>query len=212
MKIIYRVSPFEQDNPSPIYSNEKEKLVKLCYESFKKANSGFPVLFLLDRCDYDFFEGDVVHFTGVDKNTSLRRAYELARELDDKVLFVEDDYLWRPNTIKFLEPAIDEFTLVSPYDHPSHYLEDKFPDEHTLKIFQNNVWRKALSNTHTFGVHSNYLSEHWDIFYNFGVNDHAMFQALPNDIWQPTYSFATHMVYAYMAPNINWKSIWTKLL
>lgn len=211
MKVIYRVSPFSQDNASPIYPLDKDKLVKLSYDSFKTAGK-YDTIFLLDRCSYDFFDGNVIHFVGTNKQTSLIKAYEIAYDINDDILFVEDDYLWLPDTLEKIEQALQEFKLVSPYDHPDHYVHPEFAPKHELRLYNGQVWRSGVSNTHTFAVNKDYFMEHFNTFMRYGVNDHAMFKTLPDNIWQPVPSFATHLVSQYMAPNIDWKSVWTNFL
>jgi len=207
--IYYRVSPFKQFNPSPKYGDDKWKLVQYCNESFIKANNtDEKVTYLLDRCEgwTDYFKksGEVINYVGGDRSYSIKKMFGLAKDIKGKVLMFEDDYLWRPNTIKDLLRGLDEFKLVSPYDHPVHYIEDQFKDfQFKLKLIDNIVWRNSPSNTHTFGTTGEYMTEHWDVFQD-GVWDGPMFKQLPDQVWNPTYSFATHLASGCLAPNIEW--------
>lgn len=191
-------------NPSPFFADDKYKLIKMSHDSFLKAKSPEDkVIYLLDRCPTwaDLFkDGEVINYTGNKRSDSIVKMFETAYELEGKILFVEDDYLWRPDTIKHIESALDTFKLVSPYDHPTHY---EMQEEFNLKRVGDLVYRDGPSNTHTFATTGEYLKEHWDVFH-FGVWDGEMFSKLPDKVWQPTYSFATHLVEGLLAPNINW--------
>lgn len=209
MTIIYRVSPFKQHNPSPIYSNDKYKLVELAHNSFVKALSGDEkIIYLLDRCpDWSVLfknNGEIVNYKGTNRSFSIIKMFEMARYLEGKVFFVEDDYLWRPDTIKHIGSALDHFKLVSPYDHPTHY---EMNDSYNMKNIDGLVYRDSPSNTHTFATHAEYIREHWKIF-EVGMWDHPLFTALPDKIWNPTYSFATHLVENLLAPNTDWEELW----
>lgn len=205
--VIYRISPFLQANKSPIYGENKEILVRLCHGSFLDAKQGGEkVTYLLDRCpDYwaAFFSdyGRVIEWQGSDRAASVRKMYEVAKGIKGKILFLEDDYYWRGDTLRHLWRALDEFSLVSPYDHPSHYQMQR---EFNLVRVDDQIYRSGPSNTHTFATTGDYLHKHFDTFMQYEDRDHPLFQALPDDIWQPTCSFATHMVDELIAPNISW--------
>lgn len=213
MNIIYRISPFKPDNPAIYYPDDKYKMVKMCHKSFIMATGGwkmYPATYLLDSCDWnkDFEKyGKVVNIDCKNKNTSLLTAYDIAASKDDDILFVEDDYLWRPDTIPLFANVLKELKVMSPYDHPAHYIEERFKGyDFAPQIIGGNVYRKCPSNTHTFGVTKEVLKENIDMFKNYGVQDHALFTELnkTHQMWCPTYSFATHLATGCTAPNVNW--------
>jgi len=208
MKIFYRTTSFKQHSPPPIYEDDKWALVKFCHESFLKAKRDEPVTYLLDRCEgwTDYFSkfGEVINYIGADTAYSINYMFNLAKQENGKILMLEDDYIWRPDTVKYLWRGLDEFKMVSPYDHPAHYLEGRFENFlFKLKLVDDVVWRNAPSNTHTFGTTGEYMREKWDIFKD-GMWDGPMYEALPDRVWNPTYSLATHMCRGLMAPNVDW--------
>jgi hypothetical protein len=215
MNIIYRVSAFKQWNPSPIYSDDKWKLVEFCHNSFLKAKTDEPVTYMLDRCSQwtDYFSkfGKVINFEGdggYDVIGSIKRMFAVAREFDGKVLMLEDDYLWRPDTIRHLWKGLDNYALVSPYDHPAHYTEQRYYDfKFKLQLIDNLVWRNAPANTHTFGTTGEYIRKHWELF-RAGLYDTPFYESLPHQIWNPIPALATHMVVGLLAPIINWKEMY----
>ena len=209
MEIIYRISPFKPDNLPIYYPDNKWELVRMCHNSFRSAGAkNYKTTYLLDSCDWDFSTyGEQIRINTHDKNKSLLKAFEVGLEMDDDVLFVEDDYLWRPNTLPLLENALKTLPVVSPYDHPAHYTEDRFDHTYKTKLIGNEVYRACPSNTHTFAIQKDVLKENYDLITKHGVNDHEMFTELNNiaQLWCPTYSFATHLASGNLAPNINWR-------
>lgn len=204
MTIVYRVSPFKQHNPSPIYADDKYNLVQMCHESFLNAKTTEKVIYLVDRCDWKF-PGETIYYEAGSRAGSVLAMYDVAKKLEGKVLFIEDDYLWRPKTIKHIWNALDVVNIVSPYDHPDHYV--RWPDYKTL-VHKKITYRSAPSNTHTFAVHTDYLRKHLETFNHYQDLDHPLFEALPDDVWQPVPSFATHMVSGLLAPNVDWSQFY----
>ena len=133
--------------------------------------------------------------------------YYIAKLYD--ILFVEDDYLWRPNTLPLLENALKTLKVLSPYDHPAHYTEERFDKKYETKLIGNEVYRTCPSNTHTFAVTKEVLKKNIALFTRYGVHDHEMFTELnkTDQLWCPAYSFATHLAGGNLAPNVNWREL-----
>lgn len=213
MNIIYRICPHASSNKPPIYKEDKLKLAEICLDSFLNAVcSKDKITFLSDGMPIEWFSklsmyGDVIDCTGLGNVGTFRTQIELGKNMD-KVLFCEDDYLWRPNTVRELEKAVVELPFVSPYDHPGHYTEPRFDHKYECKLINNIVYRSSPSNTLTFATTGKVLTALWPRMLSFGINDHEMFNSLSEmgwGIWNPTYSFATHMVDGLLAPNIDWQ-------
>jgi len=205
MITLYRVCPFESPNILARFRGRKEEMIDLCLNSFLKAGAE-KIIFLVDSMSLEKFKkyGEVIDCTGLGNVGTFHKQIEIGKRLD-KVFLCEDDYLWRPNTFPLLKRAVEEFDFVSPYDHPSHYLEDRFDKHYEMKMIDNIVYREAPSNTLTFATKK--LPEVWVKMVSFGIADHPMFQSLREDgyrIWNPTYSFATHLAEGLLAPNVEW--------
>ena len=211
MNIVYRISPFDPDNSPVFFSGDKWELVEMCHDSFIGAGGDrYSVTYVLDSCDWGYrFEdfGKVVNISVHKKPASLKKAFEVGLKTEDDVLFVEDDYLWRPNTIPLLENALKTLKVLSPYDHPAHYTEERFDHTYKTKLIGNEVYRACPSNTHTFAIQRDTFKQNYDLISKYDVRDHDMFTALNNiaQLWCPTYSFATHLASGCLAPNINWR-------
>lgn len=216
MNIIYRITSRKQWNPGPVYGEDKWKMVQLCHNSFLKAKTDEPVTYILDSCSPEWvnffaqYGQIVIRDSGqYDVLSSVQHMFKYAKNMEGKILMVEDDYLWRPNTIKDIWRGLDEFKMVSPYDHPTHYLESRYSDfQFKLKLIDNIVWRNGPSNTHTFATTGEYIRDHWEQFNERNYDD-IFFRSLPDQIWMPVgNSFATHMATGFLAPDINWSELY----
>lgn len=211
MKVIYRISPFKPDNPSVYYPDDKFKMVKLCHDSFIKAGgNNYKATYLVDSCDWgkEFARDidEIINITSHNKSTSLLTAYDVAMGINDDILFLEDDYLWRTDTLVQLEEGLNTLGVVSPYDHPAHYMEERFDKHFDTRLIGNTTYRTCPSNTHTFAIKKEILRENIEMMKKYGVQDHEMFTELnkTNQLWCPSYSFATHLATGCLAPNVSW--------
>lgn len=213
MKIYYRVSPFLSSHTNPLGS-DKGVIIKTCFDSFKKAITNEKVIILADRIPEDWrewFHGYEIVNSPEGKLASLQNQFALSTNLpdDEKVAFVEDDYLWVPGAFDLINQALEELDLISPYDHPGHYLEERFKYEpKQMRLIGNQTWRQAPSNTHTFATSVKLMKENIDLILSIGISDHEMFVRLAKDknidMFVPVPSLATHCVSWLMAPNRIW--------
>lgn len=211
MKVFYRVSPGLSSHPNPLGS-DKYTIIKKCLYTFIDAtDNDTEITFICDSMpepwinELDEFgniqiasHGNVETF-----HTQLDMASKL--EDDENVLICEDDYVWRPNTLKDLAISLDVLDFVSPYDHPSHYLEERFDKHYETILISGITYRRAPSNTLTFACKAKKIKDNLSHMKAHGINDHEMWQGL--NIYNPCYSMATHMVEGLLAPNVNWHDI-----
>lgn len=213
MLILYRVSPYLSSNPNPM-GKDKFQIINTCLDSFKKANNGSKVVIIADGFSElgkkIFKEFEVIEGKGGNIETFHQQLDEVCRlDNEEKVLLAEDDYLWLPGAIDKLERALDELELVSPYDHPGHYLEDRF--KHQVKrmvLIDNQTYRECPSNTLTFATRAYVIKQNIELIKPFKIRDHELFQSLPVDMWCSVPSLATHLVENLLAPNIDWRKLW----
>jgi hypothetical protein len=199
----------------PYFGQDKFGLVKACTLSFLQTG-GCNRLYILDNCPPEYKkwftkygQGEVTE--GVwGKKGSLYAAYDFARRRvngDDTLLFLEDDYLWRPNTLGDLDTAIRHFGLATPYDHAGHYTGHG--ECMQTYLCGNLTWRWCRTTTHTFGVTTRIFNDAIDDFY-YGLHDWQMFTKLDIDghrVYSPLYSMATHLVDGLLAYNTNWEDL-----
>ena len=202
LNILYRISPFLSSNPNPLGTN-KNYILLTCLKSFCKSGiEKHKVTFLADSIEKYWAQknlepyGEVIHYVGKTRELSIEKMFEWAQSQKGKVFFIEDDYLWKEDIMDYVDKALNTFKLVSPYDHPDHY---KMQELFKLKSIDGTIYRDSPSNTHTFATHTDYIREHWEVFKS-GYWDHPMFTQLPDKVWNPIPSFATHLVTGLVAP------------
>lgn len=222
MLVLYRITDIPSTNPSPIYQEDKKSLNTLCLTSFVEAFKGVPVsmVFLCDFCSYEtvsmiskLVPSAEIISTEIGINETMRASYELAEmSQKDIILFQECDYYWLPCTGKTFVKAVETLGLVSPYDHPDFYTRpDIHPKECEIALVDNKHFRTAKRNTMTFGMTKKILTDNYDRLRHWGYLDNEVWTELKEKgypLWTPINSMATHMVKDYLAPSINWKSLW----
>jgi len=230
MKVIYRMCGIASTNPSPVLQNYKDLLNELCLRSFVIGCGDLlpSVHFLCDFCPDSYtkmIEGIVpmswlqsmtIEYTRIGINETAMRAYEIAQDVSDVVLFQECDYLYRPGSVKKLLRATQDLGLVSPYDHLNFYIDHTIHSETVgLKLVEDHHFRTAERNTMTFATRPDVFASGRDIFNRYGYLDNDVWhelRALGHQLYTPIPSFATHMVSGFMAPSVDWKSLWQMYL
>lgn len=209
MKIFYRVSPYLSTNPNPL-GRDKKHIVYTCFKSFQKALTGQEVTIIADNIPtdwYGLFKGYHVDHSPAGNVQTFHRQLDHVLKLpnEEKVALVEDDYLWVPESFGLIERALDEIDLLSPYDHPGHYIEERFKHQaKRMVLIDNQTWRDAPSNTLTFATHAWLVKQSADMIKSMGVQDHKLFMSLEQDMFVPVPSLATHLVEGLLAPNRTW--------
>ena len=211
MKTIVRVSPGTSTSGLHPFFKDKKPMVLSCQRSFLKAG-GYDITYLLDNCPDDWERefapyGEVIR--GVwGKKESLYKACEIGLKMDDDILFLEDDYLWRPRTVTSLMYGLVRFGFVSPYDHPDFYSPDEPTATQVYKVGQV-LWRRCPTNTHTFAVRRDILHKYFDII-SANQFDWLMYTRLAVEgipCFCPIPSFATHLNLGRLGLGIDWEEI-----
>lgn len=224
LKVIYRMSDIISTNASPIFWDNKLMLNKICLLSFVEAFKEIrPFVYMIcDRCP-DMYASFVktycpfpmeIEFTQSGVRENAVHQYDYVKD-DDVYLFQECDYLYLPNAGRAMMNAVKYFDFISPYDHPDKYKEGMIPKNIEYKTILNQKWRTTDSTTSTFMARGEMMKKELELFKSFGWIDHLRWIDLGikgYKLWTPIPSLATHMVEAYMAPNIDWRSEWSKYL
>lgn len=214
MKVFYRASPFLSPNPNPL-GKDKMFILKKCWESFRKTCKE-KVFLIADRLEESIIEyifDKNIELIIPKKEGNLGTFWEqldLVSQLpnEEKVFLVEDDYLWIEDCFEKIEKALDFLDLISPYDHPGHYLEERFKNEpKKMVLIEGQTYREMPSNTLTFATKAWVIKQNFEMIKSFGLADHEMFTALNEKgigLWCPVPSLATHLVVGLLAPNRDW--------
>lgn len=223
MKVIYRITEISSTNPSP-WGKDKQELNKVCLRSFVEAFREVKpeMYFLADHCDKSInaMIAEVVPFkyavehTQIGINDTMVKSYELAASVDDYVLFQECDYLYRPLIGKSYVEALQSLSIISPYDHRNFYMNDSIHSSHChITLIGEQHFRSTERNTMTWATKSDVIKKNLSTLKRHGYLDDEVWQDLllaGHVLWVPILSYATHMVEKYMAPGINWESLWKK--
>jgi hypothetical protein len=177
--------------------------------------------------------GRIREFPRTNNAQSFMSAVTLAQELasDQILVFAEDDYLWRPESLSKMVSALNitPADYVTGYDHPVRYQPDypkgaDLPHWDTYIYFAaDHHWRTQESTCMTFATRVDTLREDIDIFWehhNNGKNypdDRILFRHLqalgdlrPTNrrlLLGPIPSLNTHAHLPWLAPGVNWDSI-----
>lgn len=227
MITYYRLCGIPSTNPSPVLQEDKFALNKLCLRSFVEAFKEVQpdMVILADFCgpEYEAMIKEVVPFkysyipTNIGINETCLMQYEMASTTTDEViLFQECDYLYRPGTGKLVEQAIQHFNLFSPYDHKNFYIDGRIHSRVTeLEVFENHHFRTTERNTMTFGMTRRAFTECLPNLKRWGYLDNMVWhemRAKGFPLWVPIPAFATHMTKDWLAPGVEWETLWKTLI
>lgn len=226
--------PSAHEARRPRFPFDKLNLAKYCLRSFVDAFKEVKpqINFILDNCgeEWDKMINEVCPFGGgishIDRDdttpkfgydhTSYYTQLDMARDVDDYVLFQEDDYVYLPNSGEKLLEALKVLEFVSPYDHLEFYTRntDFHRPPFDIKLVADHHWRTIDFNTMTWGCHSNRLGEYWDTLHAHGCWDKDTWDEMAKQgakLWSPIPSLATHMHKDFLPPGINWAERFNEL-
>ncbi len=155
---------------------------------------------------------------------SIIKSFELAKDLDDLVYFVEDDYIHDDESISEMISAYEKFSsilkdeiFIIPVDYP--YLYQKNQSTNVL-IGQNNHWRSVKESLLTFMTSKEMINKYYSDLINMGEIEHEPYETILHSIYDkencfsPIPSLALHCTNVNsvfgLSPNINVKELWEK--
>jgi len=214
--IYYRMSSVLSVNKPPIFEDNRFKIAKTCFKTFVGAFKDVKpkIHFIFDNCGKEFLEmvqelcpfKFTYEFAQYGNYNSCLKQYNLAQEnKDDVFLFIEDDYIWKEGVGKYFIEAVKELGIASPYDNPDFYISEPFVSrKESIKLINNWHWRTIQSSPMTFGMTREKFIANRRILDYHGPNSSVLFAEIPDKIWCPIPSFATHFVKTLMAPSVDW--------
>ena len=176
------------------------------------------IYFIMDSCGSEWdtmikklvpwkYETEHVNLGSLFRTLPLQ--WSMAKELDDYVLFQEDDYVYLKGAGKKIEQAMKELEFVAPYDHLEFYTVNK--DFHhgpfEIKLIGNQHWRTIDFNTMTWGCHSGRLTTYWEQLNMKGYWDKDTWEEIGKEggkLWSPIPTLCTHMHADFLSPGIDW--------
>tara|TARA_Y100001970_G_scaffold281331_1_gene391862 strand:- start:64 stop:1092 length:1029 start_codon:yes stop_codon:yes gene_type:complete len=154
--------------------------------------------------------------------SNIHQSLILAKESDDLVYFVEDDYIHSIQSIKEmiltyekLSSLLDNELILCPTDYPYLYSEI---NNSNIFLGEKNHWRSVKETLCTFLTSKNMVIKYWDSLTSMCKLEHYPFEKPLHKIYEKEYclspipSLAIHCtninsVYG-LSPNVNWKKIW----
>ena len=153
---------------------------------------------------------------------SIIKSFEIAKDLDDMVYFVEDDYIHDDESISEMISAYEKFStilkeeiFIIPVDYP--YLYQKNQSTNVL-IGQKNHWRSVKESLLTFLTSKKMINKYYSDLIKMGEVEHEPYETILHSIYDkencfsPIPSLALHCTNVNsvfgLSPNINAKDLW----
>lgn len=150
-----------------------------------------------------------------DNEKSLMESFEIADTLKENIYFIEDDYMHLAQSIKTIALGVQNFKLVTGYDHLDRYRRG---DDITLGkdyvAFSNKTnchWRTCESTCCTWATTQNDWKEIMaPMARSYKLNDRELFRNIYVEyslrLWNPIPAVTTQVDHA-LAPGIDWKAV-----
>lgn len=138
---------------------------------------------------------------------SLKYCYDLASSIQNSnnIYFIEDDYWHTENALSVINEGVNNFDLVTGYDHTDRYtrIDDITYGKDYIKLSENHYWRTAESTTCTWAVSKALYSKIENIAKKELLNDRNFFRSLYQSnirLHTPIPSVSTHVMVNYVSP------------
>jgi len=196
-----------------------------CLETFVNAveyaqDSIGKVIFLHDGPKGRLFDSipskfEIVCINHLDDGKSLMEAHNIADNLNNHIYFAEDDYIHLKESIQVVYDGLNQFKLLTPYDHLDRYIRtDDITYGKEFIAFSkktNRHWRTAESTCNTWAS----TREMWngplgELAKYYRPKDRELFRALYQEhnirLWNPIPGVTTQ-VDQRMSPGVDWQNI-----
>ena len=205
------------NNNKKLFERIKLKLTIVDHNSDDQILEKFSAL--LDKINE---EGKEVTKNQISNMSNIHQSFDIAKNCEDVVYFVEDDYLHKLDSIEEMiftyekiSTQLNQELILCPSDYP--YL---YSNIQKSNIFLGNKyhWRSVEESLCTFLTSSKLLNKHWDEFTSACKTEHYPFEKPFHNIYKkelcisPVPSLASHFtninsVYG-LSPFIDYKKLW----
>ena len=167
-------------------------------------------------------KNEKVTFNQMSNMSNIHQSLILAKESDDLIYFVEDDYIHSIHAIKEMIFTYEKLSsmlktelILCPSDYPYLYSEIK-----NAKIFLGNKshWRSIKETLCTFLTSKQMVMKYWDELTSMCKFEHYPFEKPLHNIYEKEYclspipSIAIHCTNINsifgLSPNVDWKKVW----
>ena len=203
-------------------------------ENLKKIDSifkDFNTDYNLIKLDVSKFEKNIQKINERGKEVSpnqrsnmanLNQSLIEAKNSEDLIYFVEDDYLHQKNSISEMILAYERISsqikkeiIICPSDYPYLYAKAELTQNF---LGQNYHWRKVNETLCTFLTSKEIITKYWDKYLIMCTKEHAPFEKPLHEIYEkelcisPIPSLAVHFTNINsifgLSPNVDWEKIW----
>ena len=208
------------------HNSSKENLLKID-TVFKKYNINYKLINL----DVSKFEkeidkvnerGSKVSFNQISNMANINQSLEEAKDSEDLIYFVEDDYIHLRSSIgemiltyERIASQLKREIIICPSDYP--YLYAKAESTQNF-LGQKYHWRKVNETLCTFLTSRQMVDKYWDKYLSMCKKEHSPFEKPLHEIYEkelcisPIPSLAVHFTNINsifgLSPNIDWEKIW----
>ena len=200
------------DKIKSILSNQffKSRFIPLIVDSFKKDINPINE------------KNEQVIFNQISNMSNIHQSLLLAKESNDLIYFVEDDYIHSIQAIKEMILTYEKLSsmlkselILCPTDYPYLYSEIE-----NSKIFLGNKshWRSIKETLCTFLMSKEMVVKYWDELTSMCKFEHYPFEKPLHNIYEKEYclspipSIAIHCTNINsifgLSPNVDWKKVW----
>ena len=155
---------------------------------------------------------------------NIKQSLNLAKNSDDLIYFVEDDYLHKDNSIEEMVYAYEKFAtlfndelFLCPIDYPYLYMD---PKNTKILIGNSYHWRRIDQTLCTFLTSAQMINKHFNRLISMCEKEHHPFEKPLHEIYKKEYCFspipslAVHFtninsIYG-ISPNVNLSKLWIK--
>ena len=194
---------------------------------FKDFNTDYNLI----KLDVSKFEKNIQKINERGKEVSpnqrsnmanLNQSLIEAKNSEDLIYFVEDDYLHQKNSISEMILAYERISsqikkeiIICPSDYPYLYAKAELTQNF---LGQNCHWRKVNETLCTFLTSKEIITKYWDKYLIMCTKEHAPFEKPLHEIYEkelcisPIPSLAVHFTNINsifgLSPNVDWEKIW----
>lgn len=228
------------NNNKEIFKKIKLKLTIIDHNSSKEILNKFKNILKkqffkseIKKLNIDYYKNQIKEYNQqgykvssnqISNMSNIHQSLDLAKNCEDLIYFVEDDYLHKTNSIEEMiftyekiSSQINDEIILCPADYP--YLYNK---SNNAKIFLGQLyhWRSIDESLCTFLTSSKMIKKHWKKYTSACKFEHYPFEKPFHDIYKkelclsPMPAIAVHYtnvnsIYG-LSPFIDYKSIWNK--
>ena len=207
--------------------NSSQENLKKIESIFKKFETNYDLINLeVPKFEKEIEKinerGQEVSANQISNMANIHQSLIEAKNCDDLIYFVEDDYLHQRNSIsemiftyERIASQINKEIIICPADYPYLYAKAGITQNF---LGHNYHWRKVDETLCTFLTSKQIIEKYWDKYLSMCKKEHAPFEKPLHEIYEkelcisPLPSLAVHFTNINsifgLSPNVDWKHIW----